>query len=371
MDPRTARLIDRWQEAGVIDAAIAGRIRGWEAQHESSDAKRFGRFVFGLGGLLLGAGVLLFVAANWQWLSPWGRFALLAGTILALHAGGAIAAARSPALSTTLHAVGTATLGGGIFLAGQVFNLAEHWPEGFLLWAAGAAAALWLLRDWPQAVGLAILAPAWLASEWLASDLFGPQRPGTLLAGFFVLALAYTAAVAPDRDATWRRAIALLGAIVLVPAAALLPFESGLRLGLDVAGTPRAAAGWAAVLLPLAAGFWLRGRAAWPLLLAAALALVVVQFDRGDHGHLLLVHVLYAAAAAGLVWWGVHERHRLRINLGVLGFALNLLAFYYGSVLDKLDRALGLIGLGVLFIAGGWLLEHARRRIVDRLGMKP
>jgi hypothetical protein len=54
----------------------------------------------------------------------------------------------------------------------------------------------------------------------------------------------------------------------------------------------------------------------------------------------------------------------------VLGFALNVLAFYYGSVLDKLGRSIGLIGLGVLFIVGGWLLEHARRRLVDRLGTK-
>ena len=86
---------------------------------------------------------------------------------------------------------------------------------------------------------------------------------------------------------------------------------------------------------------------------------------------MILIHLRCAVAAAGLVWWGVHERHRLRINLGVLGFALNVLAFYYGSVLDKLDRALGLIGLGLLFIVGGWLLEHARRQLVDRLGTHP
>jgi hypothetical protein len=32
--------------------------------------------------------------------------------------------------------------------------------------------------------------------------------------------------------------------------------------------------------------------------------------------------------------------------------------------MDKLDRSLGLIGLGILFLAGGWALEYARRRIV-------
>jgi len=372
MGSRAARLVDRWRAAGVIDDATAERIRAWESQHGSADASRFGRFAFGFGGLLLGAGVLLFVAANWQWLSPWGRFALLAVTISVLHAGGGIAAARSPALATTLHAVGTAALGGGIFLVGQVFNLAEHWPAGFLLWAAGAAAALWLLRDWPQAVWLAILAPAWLIGEWLASDLASSVRPGALLAGIFVLALAYAAAVKPAHDATWRRAIALLGALVLIPVGVLLPFEPGVRPGTGAAGGALVAAAWAAaIVLPLVVGVWLRGRAAWPLLLATAFVLAIVQLDRGDQGQVILVHLLYAAAAAALVWWGVHERHRLRINLGVLAFAVNVLVFYYGSVLDKLDRALGLIGLGMLFIVGGWLLEHARRRLVDRLGTQP
>jgi len=372
MEHRAARLVDRWRAAGVIDDATVQRIRAWESQHGSPDASRFGRFAFGFGGLLLGAGVLLFVAANWQWLSPWGRFALLAVTISVLHAGGGITAARSPALATTLHAVGTAALGGGIFLAGQVFNLAEHWPAGFLLWAAGAAAALWLLRDWPQAVWLAILAPAWLIGEWLASDLAHSQRPGTLLGGMFVLAVAYAAAVTPAQGAAWRRAIALLGALMLVPVGVLLPFEPGLRPSFDATGGSLAvAAGAMAIVLPLLVGFWLRGRGAWPLLLAAAFVLAIVQLDRGDQGQVILIHLLYAASAAALVWWGVHERHRLRINLGVLVFALNVLAFYYGSVLDRLDRALGLIGLGMLFIVGGWLLEHARRRLVDRLGTHP
>jgi hypothetical protein len=33
-----------------------------------------------------------------------------------------------------------------------------------------------------------------------------------------------------------------------------------------------------------------------------------------------------------------------------------------------LDRSLGLIGLGILFLAGGWALEKIRRRIVAGMG---
>ena len=367
MDAASEKRIARWQAAGVIDAATAERIRAWEREHAPGHAGRLGRIAFAFGGLLLAAGVLLFVAANWDQMSPWARFALLAATVAAFHVGGAAAGSRSQALATTLHAVGTAALGGGIFLAGQVFNLAEHWPEGFLLWAAGAAVAAWLVRGWPQVLWVALLVPAWLLSEWATSQALRSVPLGVPLAGLFVLAVSYAVAVGPGRDATWRHALALLGAIALVHVAVVLPLEPGLRRSQGTATSAVLPVAWAiALLLPLLVGAVLRGRQAWPLLAAALVAVLASRVDVSHPGELLSLHALYAAASVGLVWWGVREGHRLRINLGVLGFAMTVLSFYFSSVLDKLGRSLGLIGLGVLFIGGGWLLERTRRRLVEQ-----
>jgi hypothetical protein len=36
--------------------------------------------------------------------------------------------------------------------------------------------------------------------------------------------------------------------------------------------------------------------------------------------------------------------------------------------MDKLGRSLGLIGLGLLFLAGGWQLERLRRRLNGLVG---
>jgi hypothetical protein len=38
--------------------------------------------------------------------------------------------------------------------------------------------------------------------------------------------------------------------------------------------------------------------------------------------------------------------------------------FYFSSVMDRLGRAASLVGLGLLFLGGGWVLERARRRLV-------
>ena len=81
----------------------------------------------------------------------------------------------------------------------------------------------------------------------------------------------------------------------------------------------------------------------------------------------LALYALCAAGSIGLIAWGMAEARKERVNLGVAGFALTVLAFYFSTVMDKLGRSASLIGLGVLFLLGGWQLERARRLLVGRL----
>jgi hypothetical protein len=48
-----------------------------------------------------------------------------------------------------------------------------------------------------------------------------------------------------------------------------------------------------------------------------------------------------------------------------------VLWFYFSDIYNDHERALGLIGLGVLFLAGGWALEKMRRRILARMASTP
>jgi uncharacterized membrane protein len=57
------RKLKSWQQAGIIDAATAERIRGFEAQN----AKPLGLWaLIGLGALAIGLGLISVVAANWD-----------------------------------------------------------------------------------------------------------------------------------------------------------------------------------------------------------------------------------------------------------------------------------------------------------------
>jgi len=375
--------LQRWAEAGLIDAAAAERIRAFEATSAEGQKLRWPVLLaVGFGGLLAGAGVLLFVAAHWDELSPGTRFTLVLLMVAVFHATGAFLTERFAALATVFQAVGTATLGAGIFLTGQIFNLQEHWPGGLMLWAAGAWVGWALRRDWVQAAFAALLTPAWLAGEWSVATE-GVRHAGlTAAEGLLLLALTYLTARTAEHSSAVRRALVVIGAIYLIPGTLFVLFSRAIafwgRPDLVLPASLKVL-GWLAALgAPLLLALWLRGRAAlWNVLAAAwVLLLGTTRTGRVDPRIESLLHwtwrelgpyFLCAVGSVGLVAWGLQEARRERINLGVAGFALTVLVFYFSNVMDKLGRATSLIGLGALFLLGGWMLEKARRQLVARV----
>ncbi|MFZ1084536.1 MAG: DUF2157 domain-containing protein [Terracidiphilus sp.] len=88
----------------------------------------------------------------------------------------------------------------------------------------------------------------------------------------------------------------------------------------------------------------------------------------GDFSRVLIAQILEAGTAIFVIWWGVRLASKWLVNIGIVGFALTVFWFYFSDIFDKLDRSLGLIGLGILFLAGGWALEKTRRNLIG--GMK-
>jgi Predicted membrane protein (DUF2157) len=361
----------RWREAGVVDGPTAARIEAFEARGEGRSGLRWPVILaIAFGALMVGAGVLLFVAAHWDRLSPAARFASVLAMVGFFHAAGAYFTERFPKLSIAMHGLGTLALGAGIFLAGQIFNLEEHWPGGIMLWAAGAWLGYALLRDWVQGISAALLTPFWLSGEWTeATPGFDHRSSGIPLAvGVLLLAIAYVSARRDDPESALRRALGWAGEIALIPAAAGVavltnekPWEPFWHAGPVPGGL--ALAGWtAAIAIPLGVSFLLRGRHAWTSALAMAWG-VLLAFVHPE----VMAYLWCAAGAVGLVAWGLREGRPERINLGVSSFALTLLCFYFSNVMDKLGRSLGLMGLGALFLLAGWTLERARRRLLAQI----
>ena len=366
-------VLTRWTDAGVIDEETAARIRAFELEHAGSTGLRWPIWLaMAFGALMLGAGVLLFVSAHWDTLSTQARFALVILFVAVFHIAGATVGERFPGMATTLHAVGTVALGAGIFLAGQIFNLDEHWPGGLMLWALGAAIGWALLGEWPQMALVAILVPAWLSSEWLVAATAGssyldPSGARVAACGIFLLALTYFTAARAERVDFRRRILLWLGGISLLPAALSLIAVSGQLVFSGQARMPvpigLRALGWTVALgLPLILAAAVRRAAAWPNLLAIFWVLALIRL-RPVAGEVSL-YVWWGLGATALVAWGVREARTERINMGSAIFACTVLAFYFSQVMDKLGRSASLVGFGLLFLAGGWALERVRRRLI-------
>jgi uncharacterized membrane protein len=370
----------RWQGAGLLDDSTAAAIRAYEEAHAKPSSRRWQVLIaLILGGILLGAGVLLFVAAHWDRVSPLERMVLVLAMLVFFHGLGVLTRPHFTGFATAMHALGTLSAGAAIALVGQIFNMQEHWPAAVMLWALCAAAGWLLLRDQFQQSLTLLLVPAWIACEWI-ERANGHGGASVYMARFLgITAAAYLAAFLHSR----RRAVFH---ILFSAGAVLLPCcVFALSQGWSDAGysqvlplSYKLCAG-ALALLAIAAGWLVNRKSLAPLLVVAGLVWalpwaqtrVAEKVGSGAWYHSepsWLAYLTVAAAAVFFVWWGIRLVAKPLVNYGTAAFALTVMWFYFANLMNKLDRSLGLIVLGVLFLAGGWALEHTRRKIVAGMG---
>lgn len=360
--------LQRWVEASVIDTQAANRIRAFE-EKEPAGTRWPVLLAIAFGAIMVAAGVLLFVAADWDELSPAQRFLLVLTMVTGFHLAAAVLTRRMRALGIALHGIGTVALGAGIFLAGQIFNLHEHWPGGILLWAIGAALAWSILRDWVQGALTAILVPAWLVSEWSVRTEHYSGVDALLVQFLVLLAITYLSAHRGEPETSFRRALTWIGGLVLLPSSVMLAFSGHAWTWRGIPTMPL----WLCLIgyvvgfgLPLGLAWFLRQKGSLWNVGFALWAFVLGLLDLKVTMQNLEIFALCALGAIALVIWGMREQRRERINLGVAGFAITIIAFYFSTVMDKLGRSASLVGFGLLFLLGGWKLEQLRRQLVAR-----
>jgi hypothetical protein len=246
-----------------------------------------------------------------------------------------------------------------------------------LLWALAAFAGWALLRDQAQQTLALLLLPAWIFSE-LAFRM-GDHIACAIYVGrlFFVWAVLYiTFFIGSQRKAVQGTlfAVSVIGAVIgivfLLGSWTSWDYQTYIPFGARVWA-------WIAIaVLPVVISAFHGHKGLVPITAAIAFVIALPYCHRavllrngsyayGDPG--LLAHALVAAFAVFLCWWGVRMLSRALVNLGILGFAGAVGWFYFSDIYNDHERALGLIGLGVLFLAGGWALEKMRRRILARM----
>src|SRR5665647_109522 len=132
--------LTRWQGDGIITPAAGAAIRA--ALPPLSPAVNIATVVGIVGGLLIAAAFLAFIAANWTAIARPARFAiLLAGIVGAYGIDNAMAHAERKALADIAACVGSIVFGAAIALVGQMYHLGEDFAGGMMLWSVGALVA--------------------------------------------------------------------------------------------------------------------------------------------------------------------------------------------------------------------------------------
>ena len=127
----------RWQADGVITPSVGDAIRA--ALPPAPKSINIPTVIGILGGLLIAAAFLAFVAANWTAIARPARFAiLLAGIAGAYGLGAWFDRNQRPHLADISATAGCIVFGASIALVGQMYHLAEDFAGGMMLWSAGS-----------------------------------------------------------------------------------------------------------------------------------------------------------------------------------------------------------------------------------------
>jgi len=386
--------LQHWSNQGLLSgeqvAALSASLEGFEKPADTARTVR----VFGIiGAVLTGLGAILFVASNWQGMSPLERtLVLLAGYGLSVAAAVVTEKRGLPLVTEAVWLLSTLVLGANIFLIAQSYNLSLTLWQGTLAWTIGALAMGYARDSMPQAavaVPLGILTIGWAGggTGWFFDDqmefLFADSglRPVLPLLGLGLVALSTLLPLRDDlrfaRTPCFRWGTFILALTLIITTAHVDLAEGFFQADFTVRQLAVAAA--AAVLVVAAALFGKvesnASRPAMGVMLAALAALLIpvqgsvwIGYEVGGV-HLLFGAYVIAVFAAALftIWLGIRARNARLVNVGMVSTTLIIVIQYFGWSFELLDRSLAFIVGGGVLMALSIFVERTRRSLLAQI----
>ena len=206
--------IQDWVRLGIIDAACGESITKLYPPQKSS--RSWALLIFsGLGAVVIGLGVILLFAYNWDKMDKFAKLATVFGSLILAHLAGVsifTMTERFKGLGESLCLLGTMLFGAGIWLVAQIYHIEEHFPNAFLFWGMGAFLMAWAMPSLIQAALAAVLFALFAIMEGSA---FSTAVPYVFIFLLLLLPLAYR-----------KRSSFLLAVILLSAACSILPMTS-------------------------------------------------------------------------------------------------------------------------------------------------
>lgn len=344
--------LDRWIGQGLVGADKRDAILATLPEARRLDAATALAWI---GALLLGVAVIAFVAANWDALSRFARFAVLLVAFLIAACGGAWAArAARPVLTNMLLMVASLIFAASIGLTGQIFDIAGD-PKAASYGAGVAAFALALAG---RSTGAAIVGLVFIAlGDFSGRDWFSglsDDAPWMLLAAPLGAFLALRWSSAPLAHAA---ALAIIYCFWWFAARAGEDAPVLFFLSIALAAMAAAARWLGAQDRPFATVFY--GWFAAAALLFFAVAGYVPLFGNGENAG-IIHRIVWIAASGGVVALGRFDRHALVTAIGVLSLMIAIFATLSDLGLDLMAAAGVFLVCAVVALIGGLALRRRK-----------
>lgn len=380
--------IQKIHEAGLISAEQRQKIV--EHFQLKEDSNKFLAIISFVGAILVAAGIVLLIAANWEEIPRGVKIATGLALMLGAHvAGWWLREVRQDYRKTgeALHLAGALLFLGNIALVGQIYHLVSRPPNAFLLWWAGIAALPWLLRSRALHV-LALLAfGVWFGIEVNHDDSLIRLRDESQVLAYSLLGAVYVGfgyVLRRGAFASFAKITERIGLLAFLMFAYPLTWQGFLN-NFHHAATGSywilpALAAVAVALIALGArnlDLDRQWRWTWGVALAIAAGLMVMAFympHEGNWGwHHEFTPVNAAAAVTMFVFCllqiqvGLQERSPFLVNLGILFIALDIIAAYIGLFGTMARTGLMFVVSGVFLIVFGVYLEKKRRKLMKQI----
>jgi len=136
--------LEHYESNGLITAE---QKNGILEIYEVKGGLNFIRVVVTIGALLVGLGILSFIASNWDGISNLFKLLIIFGVFGGVNLAGYMLSENYPKTGRSMIYLGTLVYGAGIFLIGQMYNFGGDFPTAFLLWSLGVVPMAFLLKD--------------------------------------------------------------------------------------------------------------------------------------------------------------------------------------------------------------------------------
>lgn len=354
--------IARWVEKGLIDAQTGEKLsREVEANVRRSFS--FGTILAMLAAILLGAAILIFIAANWEAIPRIMRVLAVFAVIAAGYVGGAWLKLRDhPAFAEAAWVVAASAFGGAIALIGQMYHFSGDESGAILAWCAGTALAAVALRSNPLTVMAVAIADGWLVMKLLNG--FDIRR------GFDFPYLYVLMATALFLISYWTRSrparhLVILSLIAYAGFVALANDWNSVAIQLAIGSAVIfAAAIYAAE--PLDSLLQLGGRLALHAFLGFLVGMAILQFRYDEGGGLILTSALMLAGIAAAIVLAGRDSRGLRW-LAYIGFAYELVWIYLVTMGTMLDTASFFLAAAVILGLLAFVIIRVEKRMRGRV----